>query len=248
MASVQKFTDAAVTNQLRHNAREIINSTNKDIDKSRTHLNYSLTPERPMSPKEYYISRKKELYVYGRKDVKTMAGWVITAPKELSDTQEELAFFRSTYNFLEHRYGKENVIQATVHYDEGKMEKVIDRWGKPLKDKNGKPIYKLIIGRPHLHFDFIPVVADNNPKHIQGEKICANDVLNRHELQHFHSDLQQHLKKDGIDCSVITGITKSNGRNYTVQELKERYEIKKELDRLHNLEHKYTNEHERSRW
>ena len=41
MASVQKFTDSAVTNQLRHNAREIVNNSNKDIDKTRTHLNYS---------------------------------------------------------------------------------------------------------------------------------------------------------------------------------------------------------------
>ena len=35
MASVQKFTDSAVTNQLRHNAREIVNNSNKDIDKTR---------------------------------------------------------------------------------------------------------------------------------------------------------------------------------------------------------------------
>lgn len=74
MASVEKFTDAAVTNQLRHNAREIITNSNKDIDKARTHLNYSLTPERSLSPRAYYAARKKELYVYGRKDVKTMAG------------------------------------------------------------------------------------------------------------------------------------------------------------------------------
>ena len=51
MASVEKFTDAAVTNQLRHNAREIITNSNKDIDKARTHLNYSLTPERSLSPR-----------------------------------------------------------------------------------------------------------------------------------------------------------------------------------------------------
>ena len=156
MASVEKFTDAAVTNQLRHNAREIITNSNKDIDKARTHLNYSLTPERSLSPRAYYAARKKELYVYGRKDVKTMAGWIITAPKELSSKQEEQTFFQSVYNFLENRYGKENVIQATVHYDEGKKVKSVDRWGKVLTDDEGKPIYKIAVGRPHLHFDFIP--------------------------------------------------------------------------------------------
>lgn len=238
MASVEKFTDAAVTNQLRHNAREIITNSNKDIDKTRTHLNYSLTPERSLSPRAYYAARKKELYVYGRKDVKTMAGWIITAPKELSSKQEEQTFFQSVYNFLENRYGKENVIQATVHYDEGKKVKSVDRWGKVLTDDEGKPIYKIAVGRPHLHFDFIPVVADSNPKHHQSEKICANDVLNRQELQRFHADLQQHLIADGINCSVLTGITKANGRNYTVKELKANYEKQREL------EHEY----ERSRW
>lgn len=63
MASVQKFTDSAVTNQLRHNAREIVNNSNKDIDKTRTHLNYSLTPKRSLSPQEYYKIRKKN-YMY----------------------------------------------------------------------------------------------------------------------------------------------------------------------------------------
>lgn len=101
MASVEKFTDAAVTNQLRHNAREIITNSNKDIDKARTHLNYSLTPERSLSPRAYYTARKQELYVYGRKDVKTMAGWIVTAPKELTTPEEEHEFFISTYNFLE---------------------------------------------------------------------------------------------------------------------------------------------------
>ena len=238
MASVEKFTDAAVTNQLRHNAREIINNSNKDIDRTRTHLNYTLTPERSLSPRSYYTARKQELYVYGRKDVKTMAGWIVTAPKELTTPEEEHAFFLSTYNFLENRYGRENVIQATVHYDEGKKKKVLDRWGKVQTDADSNPIYKLAIGRPHLHFDFIPVVADTNPKHSQSEKICANDVLTRHELQHFHTDLQKHLIADGINCSVLTGITKANGRNYTVKELKANYEAQRELHQ----------EYERSRW
>lgn len=240
MASVQKFTDSAVTNQLRHNAREIVNNSNKDIDKTRTHLNYSLTPERSLSPQEYYKIRKKELYVYGHKDVKTMAGWIVTAPKELHTPDEERAFFLSTYNFLEKRYGKENVVQAIVHYDEGKKEKLIDRWGKVQTDDDGNPIYTLAIGRPHLHFDFIPVVADTNPKHSQSEKICANDVLNRRELQHFHTDLQKHLIANGIICSVLTGITKANGRNYTVKELKANYEVQRDLQHEH--------EYERSRW
>lgn len=245
MASVEKFTHGAVVNQLRHCNRKIENDNNKDIDPSRMHLNFSLTPERDMSDLAYYKQRKEELYCYGRADVKTMAGWIVTVPTELKTREEEIAFFKSTYQFLENRYGKENVISATVHYDEGKMEKCKDRWGEYIRNENGEIKRELVLGRPHLHFNFIPVVDDKNKRHIQTEKICANDRLNRKELQHFHTDLQKHLDKDGIDAKVITGKTKAQGRNYTVEEMKERYETQKELERLREIERKYNQEHRR---
>ena len=250
MASVSKFTDKAVPNQLRHCNRTIKNNSNTDIDPTRTHLNYSLTPHRGMSEFDYYKKRKNELYCYNRSDVKTMCGWVITAPKELTSLSEERDFFEKTYNFLVERYGKENVISATVHYDEGKIEKQKDRWGEHIKDENGEIKKELVLGRPHLHFNFIPVCQDKNPKHIQDEKICANDVLTKIELQHFHTDLRNYLKDHncaGAD-GVLTGKTKAQGRNYTVEEMKERYETEKELKRLREIEKQYNREHERNRW
>lgn len=246
MASVEKFTHAAVVNQLRHCNREIRNDKNKDIDAERTHLNYSLTPKRDISELEYYKQRKAELYCYGRSDVKTMAGWIVTAPAELKTREEELTFFKSTYQFLESRYGKENVISATVHYDEGKMEKCKDRWGEYIRDEHGEIKKALVLGRPHLHFNFIPVVEDKNPRHVQTEKICANDRLNKRELQRFHTDLQKYLEVDGIKAKVLTGKTKAQGRNYTVEELKEKYETQKELERLREIERKYNQEHEKN--
>ena len=244
MASVTKFTDHAICNQLRHCNRAIQNNSNKDIDAARTHLNYSLTPKRGMSEFEYYKQRKSELYCYGRNDVKTMCGWVVTAPKKLMSLAEEKDFFEKAYTFLEERYGKENVISATVHYDEGKTKKLIDRWGNPIEDNNGEVKKELVMGRPHLHFYFIPVVPDTNPKHPQTEKIGANAVLTPIELQHFHKDLA-----NATNCPyVMNGITRANGKNYTVEELKKKYEIENELIRLKEIERKYQMEHERTRW
>lgn len=190
MASVEKFTLAAVVNEIRHNNRTIKNSSNPDIDHDRIYLNYSLTPDRGMSEYDYFKQRKSKLYCYNRADVKVMAGWVITAPKDLPEDEHE-SFFLSSFNFLSNRYGEENIIQATVHQDES--------------------------GQPHLHFLFIPVAPD---KKRNGEKICANDVLNRKELRNFHPDLQRHLKNNGIDAKVMTGITKAQGGNRTVSEMK----------------------------
>ena len=239
MASVKKFNEAAVVNLLRHCNREIYLDSNQDIDPTRTGLNYNLTPYRDQSDYEYYKQRKSELYCYNRADVKTMAGWIVTAPIEIETYSEQMIFFETVTNFLSERYGIENIVNVSVHYDEGKMEKLLDKWGNPITDDNGLPIKRLVLGRPHLHFNFIPVTADKNPKHKQSQKICANNVLNKKDLQHFHPDLQKYLNEHGIKANVNTGVTKKNGRNYTVQEMKEKYELDKELKRLHDIEEKY---------
>lgn len=191
MASVKKFTEGAIVNQLRHIERTIENPSNREIDTSKLHRDYFLSPERDMSSYSYYKSRKEQLYVYNRKDVVTMAGWVVTAPKDLAVADEKL-FFEEVYRFLEQRYGKENVVSAVVHGDEE--------------------------GQAHLHFCFIPVVPDK--KH-GGEKICANDVLNRRELNNFHPALQKHLRDNGVNAKVMTGITRQQGGNRTVRQLKQ---------------------------
>ena len=74
MASVTKFTAGAVYNQLRHNLRQIAHSGNPDIDPARLRQDYVLSPDRGMSDYDYFQERLSQLYVYGRNDVKVMAG------------------------------------------------------------------------------------------------------------------------------------------------------------------------------
>ena len=45
---------------------------------------------------------------------------------------------------------------------------------------------------PHLHYAFVPVVFDDKKSRY---KVSAKEVLTRHDLQTFHEDLDQHLKK-----------------------------------------------------
>ena len=213
MASVKKFTESAVVNQLRHIERTIAHPENMDIEKDRTVQNYSLLPQRGISSYEYYRQRKSELYCYNRADVKVMAGWIVTAPKDLPMSEME-KFFNVTYEFLSERYGEKNCVQAVVHNDEG--------------------------GQPHIHFLFIPAAADK--KH-GGEKICANDVLNKAELRNFHSALQKCLLDHGVQANILTGITKVQGGNRTVRELKQ----ENTKNRWHSREYDKTEERGR-RW
>ena len=219
MASVAKFTDHSVCNHLRHIARTIAHPSNQDIDPERSELNYSLIPDRGMTAFEYYKERKGQLYCFNRADVKTLAGWIVTAPAELP--AEELdPFFKEVYNFLSQRYGEVNTIDAIVHKDES--------------------------GRPHLHFYFIPVVPDQ--KH-GGEKICANEVLSKAEYYRFHTDLQEHLTGCGFNVNVNSGITREQGGNITVKEYKEQRVLEREpqADRWAGV-HEKEYEVERGRW
>lgn len=252
MGAVKKFGRLEVVNQLRHVQREIQYPKNVDIDKSRTHLNYSLTPKRNLTEYEYLKERLSQLHIFNRPDLKIMSGWIITKPVDLGDEWEDL-FFSACYNFLKDRYGGEkNVISATVHKDES--------------------------GEPHLHFCFVPVAINRpnanmmkvinyfkeNPdsnnteaakklgvdrktvrrykevkeEDIKTEKLCAREVLDKQELQNFHKDLQNYLDELGIPASVNTGITKANGGNMTVKQLKMQREHLRQHPEQLNISHK----------
>lgn len=195
MASVEKFSKSAVVNQLRHIERTIKNPSNPDIDKNKSSKNYSLV-DHGMSSYDYYKKRLSECYLYNRDDVKTCFGWVITCPEDVPKDMEDL-FFCNTFDFLNERYGEENCIQAVVHKDES--------------------------GRSHMHYISIPVVEDK--KHSQGIKVCCDKVINRKDLRNFHPDLDKFLRDRGQPCKVYTGITKRQGGNRTVKEMKQEREI-----------------------
>lgn len=208
MAAVKKFTHSSVSNILRHNAREIFNSSNEDIRFERSAFNYKLSPDwkflgMPQDDYTRYKFRLSQLYVYNRADVKTLAGWIVTAPQDLSVEQHDI-FFLESYKFLENKYGRENVVQAIVHNDEA---------------------------QPHLHFCFIPVVPDTNPNHKHTEKVCANDILTRQELRDFHPALQSHLRQAGIQARIINGVTAAGNR--TVKEMKRERDTQHQHERQH---------------
>ena len=171
------------------------------VDGMRTaHVRVICDPtEKPDKVCTIHMARAYDISQQSAKDVQMAAsecvlqeGWVVTAPQDLEQEQYD-NFFLAVYDFLENRYGEENVVQAVVHDDEG--------------------------GQPHLHFCFVPVVEDK--KHEEGYKVCANDVLDRRELRNFHPDLQRYLDEHGLeDAHVMTGVTRAQGGNRTVAELK----------------------------
>ncbi len=140
---------------------------------------------------------------YEEKEVHHKDGTVTTetVPK-LKDVfyneEQTKEYFRLCYDFLEERYGKENVISAYVHKDET---------------------------TDHMHFIFLPIVEDKkwNEKHPDKEprqKVCAKERINKTELNMFHRVLQEYLDEHSEKdlYPVLNGTTIGGSR--TIAELK----------------------------
>ncbi|MDI6498853.1 MobV family relaxase [Leuconostoc suionicum] len=166
MAHLKKNTRGAVPGLAVHFERKTDHHTNKEIDVSKTYLNQELMAD-GSDMLSRFNARLNDVYCMKRDDVKALATWIVTLPEELAESpyEQQSAFFEATTNFLIERYGQENAVAAVVHYDET---------------------------TPHLHYAFVPVVFDAKKAR---DKVSAKEVLTRHDLQTFHEDLDQHLKK-----------------------------------------------------
>lgn len=197
MAHMMKHTKASCGHMFAHFDRKAEHISNENLDRTRTHLNYNLATHQQMDQGEFVRQRCSEVRCQNRKDVNVMVSWVVTAPKDLPEAEHK-AFFQASYDFLQKRYGWENVVSAYVHMDEV---------------------------TPHMHFAFVPVVraVTQNRKNpdISTEiyKVSAKECVNRHDLQSFHTDLQKYVERElGHKVSVLNEATKEGNRS--IDELK----------------------------
>ena len=213
MANVEKFAFSNAWAILQHDTRtkDLTKSIykNKDIDLSKSDLNYSFI-DNSKEDKAYNSLKQRlsEVKVQNRADVKVLCSWVVTLPEDVKN-EDEHRFFESTYNFMCEKYGKQNIISADVHYDES---------------------------RPHLHCTFVPVVKNTaKSKSPFAYKVSAKEVLTKKHLKAWHAELSEHVEADlGYKVSVITNTTT---RNKSVRELKQEtaQKLQEEIDKQKEL-------------
>ena len=115
MAHVEKYTAAAVGHMLDHYSRspdDGVKRSNENIDPGRTHLNYNLAPDHEGGQVAFLKNRLAQVKVQKRADVNVLCDWVVTLPKEDYTEEQEKEFFSASYQFLEQKYGVENVVSA----------------------------------------------------------------------------------------------------------------------------------------
>lgn len=218
-----KYTSSAAGHMLKHYAREkdengrYVTDGRKNIDPSRTHLNYAVGNNMvPMDRLKWLLSRD-DVKCLKRADVNVLCDLVLTAPQGLPKEDYE-EFFQVGYDFLCKRYGienqfgvYENILSSWVHMDEA---------------------------QPHMHFAFVPLkktkkIDKKTQKETTIYKVSAKQVVNRTDLRTLHPDMSAAMKKAfGRDIGIENGITKANGGNQTVEQLKYKSDLEKEINSL----------------
>ena len=214
----EKLTRAEVNGKCTHNDRKAKCNTNKDIDPTRTHLNYYIKKNNYTYTKEFDKLRKEQnLAGHLRENSIIMCQMIFTSDQEFFNRigeQETKRYFDECYKFICNykNLGEKNIISAVVHLDEG---------------------------TPHLHLMFVPVVHTKDKEGNPIEKICARDFWKgRDSYRKLQDAYFEHVKSKGFDLERGLYVEETNRKNLSVEEFKKvtNYAKTKEILKTTTLE------------
>lgn len=151
-----------------HNQRRFSNHSNKDIDVSKSHLNYDIL-DKVKSYKtdiEGYINANKSSKRAVRKDAVLVCEWIITSDSDFFESMSPVdtrEYFQTAIDFFAERYGSKNLMYAQVHLDER---------------------------TPHMHLGIVPFDKDN--------KLTAKTMFDREALQDIQNELPLYMNERGF--------------------------------------------------
>ena len=214
----EKLTRAEVNGKCTHNDRKAKCHTNKDIDPTRTHLNYYIKKNNYTYTKEFDKLRSEQnLAGHLRENSIIMCQMIFTSDQEFFNRigeQETKRYFDECYKFICNykNLGEKNIISAVVHLDEG---------------------------APHLHLMFVPVVYTKDKDGKPIEKICARDFWKgRDSYRKLQDSYFEHVKSNGFDLERGLYVEETNRKNLSVEEFKKvtNYAKTKEILKTATLE------------
>ena len=196
----EKLTRAEVNGKGTHNDRKAKNHTNKDIDPTKTHLNYYIKKNELTYTKEFdkYL-KENNLQGHLRSNSIIMCQMIFTSDQVFFDKigeQETKRYFDECYKFIcsYKNLGEKNIISAVVHLDEGV---------------------------PHMHLMFVPVVHTKEKDGNDIDKICARDFWKgRDSYRKLQDAYFNHVKSKGFDLERGMFVEDTDRKHYTVEEYK----------------------------
>ena len=196
----EKLTRAEINGKGTHNDRRAKNHTNKDIDPTRTHLNYYIKKNELTYTKEFdkYL-KNNNVQGHLRSNSIIMCQMVFTSDQAFFDKigeKETKRYFDECYKFICNykNLGEKNIISAVVHLDER---------------------------APHMHLMFVPVVHTKDKEGNDIDKICARDFWKgRDSYRKLQDAYFNHWKLKGFDLERGMFVEDTDRKHYTVEEYK----------------------------
>ena len=209
----EKLTRAEINGNGSHNDRKAKNHSNKDIDPTRTHLNYYIKKNELTYTKEFdkYL---KENNVQGhlRCNSIIMCQMIFTSDQAFFDKigeEETKRYFDECYKFICNykSLGEKNIISAVVHLDEG---------------------------APHMHLMFVPVVHTKDKDGVEDTERKHYTVEEYKKITNYENTKKvlNEIKLELPEVPDITDISKfSRKRDEKILEeiIKPKDELIKEL-------------------
>lgn len=197
----EKLTRAQAMGAYKHNERKTKNHSNKNIDSSKTELNYYLKKNELSYIKGFdRIKEKYDLKGQIRSNSNIICEMVFTSDQKFFDEigyEESKRYFKESYNFIckYKNLGEQNIISAVVHMDED---------------------------TPHMHLLFIPVVHTTDKQGNKIDKVCCRDFWRG---KNSYRDLQnayfKHISEKGFKLERGELVEITNREHYSVQEFKQ---------------------------
>lgn len=166
---MQKFHKDAILGIQKHNQREGENSKNKDIDSTKTMLNYDLVNEDKI---KYHEEIKKMTATRVKRKIRNdavlVAEFFVSASPEYMHAMspdEQRKYFEASLDHIAGKYGQQNILYAVVHNDEA---------------------------TPHMHVGFVPITEDRR-------LAAKEYFHGKTKIRRIQDDFHNYMNKRGYD-------------------------------------------------
>lgn len=196
----EKLTRNEAKGRYVHNERKTRGHTNKDIDPTRTYLNYYIKKNGLSYIKEFdKLKEANKLQGFIKSNSIIMCEMIFTSDKEFFERigeEETKRYFEESYKFVCNykNLGEENIISAVVHKDEG---------------------------TPHMHLVFIPVVHTKDKEEIAIDKICSRDFWKgRDSYRTLQNNFYDYITSKGFELERGLPVEETGAKNQRMEGLK----------------------------
>ena len=196
----EKLTRVEAQRAYIHNARRSKGHTNKDIDNTRTHLNFYCKKNEQTYIKEFdRIKKEYDLKGHIRSNSIILCEMMITSDNEFFDKiglEETKRYFRESYEFVCNykNLGEKYIVSAVVHLDET---------------------------TPHMHLIYIPVIHTKDKEENEIDKICARDFWRgRDSYRDLQNEFHKYITSKGFDLERGLQIEETGAKHQKIEELK----------------------------